>query len=301
MEKTYKNSLYLIGLIFLFCFGLSIFAVYLADAINTKVVLFLFISTLFSSAISVTVLGGFFTSLTSYLLHMRRLFRMDNLSNPLLLRLSSEAPGTYHHSIIVSNMASKAAKTIGADSLLCRVSAYFHDIGKLKNPVFFVENQGFYKNEGHIQSKLNNPQKNAQIIIAHVKDGIKMAEEAHIPQDVINIIAQHHGDSTCVYFYEEAKNKDKTGVKKSDFQYPGPKPQNKNAAVLMLADSLEARARAKEDYNDIKDLVEKTFSDKIKERQLSESGFSEQEIFRLKKIFAEILETMFHPRIEYPK
>ncbi len=300
MEKPYKSGLYIVSLIFLFSFGLSLLGVYFAGVLSTKVALFLFIATLFSSAISVTILGGFFTSLVSYLIHLKRLYRYDNLSNSLLLKLSQDAPGTYHHSILVANMAAGAAKEIGADSLLCRVASYFHDVGKLKNPGFFIENQNPYL-QNTLEAKLNSPQKNAQILIDHVKEGVKIAKGAHLPKEVINIIAQHHGDSTCVYFYDVAKKRDYKNTKKSEFKYEGPKPQSKEAAILMLADCLEASARVKEGYKDIKSLVENTFLDKMKEKQLDFSSLSNKDIFRLKKAFVDTLESMLHPRIEYPK
>lgn len=301
MEKSLKSGLYIVLLIFLTSFGLVILAVYLAGVLNLSIIFYLFFATLLSSAISVTILGGLFTSLIGHLVHIRRFYRLDSLTNPLLLRLSSEAPGTYHHSILVANLASKAAKVVGADSLLCRVASYFHDIGKLKNPGFFIENQPSYKNLNNIEAQLNSPLKNAQIIISHVASGVEIANEAHLPKEVINIIAQHHGNSTCIYFYEQARSKRVPDTKKSDYKYSGPKPQSKEAAIIMLADSLEASARAKNGETDLKTLVEETFSDKINERQLSESVLSQRDLFKLKKVFVENLESILHPRIDYPK
>jgi putative nucleotidyltransferase with HDIG domain len=301
INKTYKSGIYVILSIFILSFSLSLLAIYWAGVWSGKIVIIFFFTTLFSSSISVAVLGGFYTSFIQHLLHLRRLFRLDNLSNSLLLRLSEEAPGTYHHSIIVANLASKAAKEIGADSLLCRVGSYFHDIGKLENPHFFIENHNPYQYDDHFEIKLNSPEKNAQVIINHVKNGIKIAEEMHLPKEIVNLIAQHHGDSLCSYFYDIAKKQNPLGVKKADFQYPGPKPQSKEAAILMLADSLEASARVKEGYSSIKNLVDNVFSDKMREQQLQDCGLSEKEIARLKKSFIASMESLLHPRIEYPQ
>lgn len=299
MEKSLRSSIFIVGLVFLANLVIVNFAIYLAGALSFKIAFYLFLSTLISSALTVTVLGGLFTSLSDYLIHLRKLLKLNNLTNPLLLRLSTEAPGTYHHSVLVADLSSNAAKAIGADSLLCRVSAYFHDIGKLKNPGFFIENQSLVKNGKTAEYQSNTPSKNANIVLDHVKDGIKIAEEAHLPKEVVNIIAQHHGNSVCNYFYELAREQNGGKMKKTNFRYQGPKPQTKEAAILMLADSLEATARVKND--NLKSLVEETFSDKIKEGQLDDCHLSNREISKLKHIFTETLESMLHPRIEYPE
>ena len=298
MNKLFKSSLFIISLIFLSNFGFVLLAVYLTGVLSFKIALYLFAATSVSSALAVTILGGLFTSLSSYILSLRRLFRLDNLTHPLLLRLSTEAPGTYHHSILVANLSSKAAKAIGADSLLCRVASYFHDIGKLKNPGFFIENQTVRINS--LESQSNNLLNGAKKILEHVQEGVNIAEKNHLPKEIINLIAQHHGNSLCSYFYQLAKEKNPLKAKRSDFRYEGPKPQTKESAILMLADSLEAKIRAKNDISDLKKLVEGTFLDKIQDKQLIDSQLSQKEIFKLKKVFEKAIESMFHPRIEYP-
>lgn len=296
MENSLKSSFLIVSLVFLVSFGIVLFFVFLAGVLSFKVALYLFIATLISSTFTVTILGGLFTQLSSHLVHMRRLLRLDNLNHPLLLRLSAEAPGTYHHSILVSNLSSKAAKAIGADALLCRISSYFHDIGKLKNPNFFIENQVSSKNKEEEKSS----SKNAQKIIEHAKEGIKMAEEVHLPKEIVDLIAQHHGTSFCGYYYQRAKEQNPTQTRRGDFRYPGPKPQTKEATILMLADSIEARTRARNDLSDLKKIVEEDIFEKIQEKQFSESGLSQREIFKLKQSFIESLESMLHHRIEYP-
>ncbi|MCX6807046.1 MAG: HDIG domain-containing protein [Candidatus Berkelbacteria bacterium] len=300
MEKSLRSSILIIGSIFLINFMLAILAVFFADALDLKVAFLLFLASIISSAIAITVIGGYFTSLSTYLIHIRRLYKLNNLTNPLLLRLSKEAPGTYHHSVLVADLTSKAAKAVGVDSMLCRVSSYFHDIGKLKNPTFFIENQGLMKETNNHSSQEKSPTQKAKIVIDHVRDGIKMARDAHLPMEVINMIAQHHGNSLCSYFYEEAKEKDSSRIKKSDFRYDGPKSQTKEAAILMLADSIEAVARVKNNSVDNKKLVEDIFLDKESEKQLDDCGFSLRELATLKNTFADTLNSMHHLRIEYP-
>lgn len=298
MDKLLKSSFFVVTLIFLLSFGLALLAVSLAGVFSFKLAIYLFLATLISSIVSVTILGGFFTSLSSYLIHLRRLFRLNNITHPLLLRLSTEAPGTYHHSVLVADLSSRVAKAVGADSLLCRVSAYFHDIGKLKEPRLFIENQITSEENNLKTSQADSPKKSVKQILEHVKEGIKIAEEAHLPKEVINLIAQHHGTSFCYYFWRLAKER-KLEIRRSDFRYEGPKPQTKEATILMLADSLEAKTRVKNSNFSLKGLVEETISEKTEDGQLKESHLSQKEIYKLKQVFVETLESMQHQRIEY--
>jgi hypothetical protein len=300
MEKSLKNSFYIIVLIFLLSYGLTLFAIVLGGVFSLKITLYLFIATLISSLITVTILGGLFTSLGSYLVNIRRLYRLNNITHPLLLRLQTEAPGTYHHSILVANLASSIAKKVKADSLLCRVAAYFHDIGKLKNPGFFIENQ-MLKNENiNSEAGTESPLKKARKIIEHVKEGVEMAKEYHLPKEVISIIAQHHGTTLCNYFYELSKEKNPIRTKRTNFRYEGPKPQTKEAVILMMADALEAKIRVPNNLSDIEKLVKELFAEKIKDGQFADSGLSQKEVFKIEQAFVEALKNMYHPRIEYP-
>ena len=166
------------------------------------------------------------------------LLELSNPNNPLLRRLMTEAPGTYYHSIMVGNLAEGAAEAVGADQLLTRVGAYYHDIGKIKRPYFFVENQFSGANP---HQKLS-PNLSALIIGSHVRDGVEMARQHRLPVIIQDIIGQHHGNSLISFFYQQAlenKGKDKQQVKEDQFRYDGPPPQTKEAAIIMLADTVE--------------------------------------------------------------
>lgn len=233
-----------------------------------------------------------------FLVTYRRLLRLENLSHPLLIRLSKEAPGTYHHSLTLANMSHQAAKVIGADALLCRVAAYYHDIGKLKNPSLYVENQK--KEEGKALDKPSYEL--AQEIIGHVKEGIKLLEEHNFPKEVINFIPEHHGTTLVSFFYNQLKAEGKKVLKK-DFRYPGPKPLSKETAILMLADSVEAQSRTKEKLTEpiIKEIVNELVAQRLNEGQLDLSGLTATDIKKISKSFVDSLMTIYHDRIEYPK
>lgn len=293
-DKILKQDILYIFLIFVLSFALNLLAVALVHHLTPLVILSLFLSTSISFLVIVTILGGVFTSLSASLHYIRRLIKLTNLTNPLLLRLSSDAPGTYHHSVIVADLSSKAAKAIGADSLLCRVASYFHDIGKLSNPKMFIENQ----KQGFNIHNFNQPLESVNIIKSHISEGIKMAKAAHLPNDIINLIAQHHGTSLCGSFYEEAK-KQNPNIKQDDFRYNGPKPQSKEAGIIMLADAIEAKTRVENNPYNYRKIVEETILEKIKDKQLDESSLSNREIARLKKSFEESLKNIAHRRIEY--
>ncbi|MFA6531932.1 MAG: HDIG domain-containing metalloprotein [Patescibacteria group bacterium] len=236
------------------------------------------------------------------LLVARRMNRLENLSSPLLLRLSTEAPGTYHHSLNVSDLAHKSAKAIGTDSLLVRTAAYYHDIGKLSNPSLFTENQGktTEKPESDLQDSVLTD--SAHAIISHVAEGIKIARKQHIPEEIIDLIAQHHGTTTAGYFYQRAKN---LGIKakKADFRYPGPNPLSKQAAILMLADSVEASARTLSKHSDeeIRKIVQEVVNEKVSDGQLKKSHLSPSEIEIIQSTLEENLVAIYHQRIEYKK
>lgn len=227
---------------------------------------------------------------------LRRLLRFESLSHPLLLRLSYEAPGTYHHSINVSILAQKAAKSIGADSLLVRVGAYYHDIGKLENPIQFIENQSGA--EIPQTEDAESIRKSAKSIICHVKKGIEIAQKNFLPENIINLIAEHHGTTKVLYFYEKAKEKG-LKIKKTDFKYDGPAPQSKEAGILMLADSCEAAARAVTDLTRerISEIVEGAILDKINDGQMKSTGLAESELATVKNSLFETLCSIYHQRM----
>src|SRR5207248_5822081 len=184
---------------------------------------------------SFAVLGRLFGILTSM-----QLLELANPTQPLLRRLLMEAPGTYHHSIMVGNLAERAAELIGADSLLVRVAAYYHDVGKLERPWAFIENQA--DSLANVHDTLD-PVASAQVIAAHVTDGVKLAEKYRLPPKVREMIPQHHGTRTISFFYQQASERSTESVDAALFTYPGPRPQSREAAILMLSDSTEAAAR----------------------------------------------------------
>jgi putative nucleotidyltransferase with HDIG domain len=232
-----------------------------------------------------------------------QLLELANPTQPLLRRLLMEAPGTYHHSIMVGNLGERAAEEVGADPLLVRVGAYYHDIGKLRRPYFFVENQAGGEN---VHETLE-PEVSADIIRAHVRDGVELCEQYGVPPAVRGLIPQHHGSRLVSFFYDQAvEAAEATGQTPPDparFKYPGPRPQTKEGAILMLADSVEAAARASRDHSAeaITALVEKLVMGRVAEGQLDDCDLTLRDIQRIKDAFRAILIGMYHPRIEYPE
>lgn len=237
---------------------------------------------------------------------MNTKFTLAELANPnneLMRRLIIETPGTYHHSLVVANLAETAAYEIYANETLAKVGALFHDIGKLSNPQYFSENQF----GGNIHDKLD-PYISAQMIIKHVMDGIELADKVGLPKVIKDIIAQHHGTTLVKYFYVKcAKEKEATGeiVYEKDFRYPGPIPQSKEAAVVMLADTVEAAVRSfvsgGNDPSGIENLVDSLFKDKLNDGQLNDCRLDLKEIEIVKNSFLKMFNGMYHHRVSYPK
>jgi putative nucleotidyltransferase with HDIG domain len=226
-----------------------------------------------------------------------KLLELANPAHPLLRRLQLEAPGTYHHSIMVGNLAEAAAEAIGADTLLVRVGTYYHDIGKLRRPAFFVENQvGIENPHERMTSSLS-----ALTVAAHVRDGIELAREYGLPQAIIDFIPQHHGTSLLAYFYHQALERGDP-VEESAFRYDGPKPQTRESAILMLADATEAAVRSlnRPTPDRLGETVRRIVRDKLEDRQLDECPLTFRELDRVGAAFVRILSGMLHPRLEYP-
>lgn len=231
-----------------------------------------------------------------------RLMELSDLNSDILKRMLLTVPGTYNHSILLANLAEAACRKIGANPLLARVGAYYHDIGKMENPEYFVENQ-----TGDNKHNELNPRLSATVIRSHTKLGIIKGRELHLPEEVINMIASHHGDGVISYFYRKAQELEGANVSKVDFSYPGPRPKTKEASVVMLADVVEAACRAKiakEKVNDLNEFFSRTIDTLVKAKieadQLSESELSMGEITVVKQTFAEILTGYYHARIDYP-
>ncbi len=226
------------------------------------------------------------------------LLELASPDQPLMKELISKAPGTYSHSVVVGNLAAAAAQEIGADALLARVGAYYHDVGKIKRSAFFVENQprGF---NGHDRIK---PNLSALVISSHVREGVELARKHRLPREIIDIIRQHHGTTLIRYFYARALEEGTEGVSESRFRYPGERPRSKEAALVMLADAVEASAKAMDKPSAVK--LEQTARNIIEERlrdgQLAESNLTLGDLERIALAFTRILSGMYHERVEYP-
>jgi putative nucleotidyltransferase with HDIG domain len=259
--------------------------------------------------ISVTLLARLFGILTPY-----QLLELAHPRQPLLRQLAQDAPGTYYHSMIVGNLAEKAVEEIGGDPLLTRVGVFYHDIGKMLHPAYFIENQ---VNMQNIHDTLD-PCTSARIIINHVTEGIDLAREAKLPAPIIDMIAQHHGTTRTEFFYQKAKEKDGESVDELIFRYPGPIPQTKENAVVMLADAVEAATRAanragrlnvsaKDGETEaartaaIRTIVNRIVQDRLTSGQLADAPLTMRDLDVIERTFVAVLDGMYHPRIDYPE
>ena len=221
-------------------------------------------------------------------------------NQPLLKRLQFEAPGTYHHSLMVSNLCEAAAEAIGANPILARVGAFYHDIGKLKRPLFFVENQSYFGIENP-HTKLN-PRLSKMVITAHPKDGVELAKEYGLPPVINNFILQHHGEGLASYFYNQAvKEEGAENVKEEQFRYTGPKPNSKETAILMIADAVESAVRSLKNptSEEIEKIIDKIIVERLNDGQLSDSPLTLHDIKVIAATFSRILRGMQHNRIKY--
>jgi putative nucleotidyltransferase with HDIG domain len=233
-----------------------------------------------------------------------RLVELSDLNSPILKRLFSVAPGTYSHSLMVANLAEAACQEIGANPLLARVGAYYHDIGKMDNPDYFVENQTVYNKHEDIAPRLS-----ATVIRSHVKLGVEKARSLGLPKEVTDIIAEHHGNSVISWFYHEALKREnpeshsKSGVNMEDFAYPGSPPRSRESAVVMLADVTEAAVRTlkRPSASRLEKYIQELIMAKFEHGQLSESELTFRDLETIKKAFVRVLAGHYHARIEYPK
>lgn len=230
-----------------------------------------------------------------------KLLELSNPNNPLLRKLLMEAPGTYHHSMLVANLAEMAAEEVGANPVVARIGSYYHDVGKTERPYFFGENQMGGENP---HNKIT-PNLSAMIIISHVKDGLELAKKHNLPQVIQDIIAQHHGTTLVKYFYYTMKNNSENpdDIDENDYRYPGPIPNSKEAGVVMLADSTEAAVRSiKEPTKEkISDMVNNIINDKLSSGQLNNCDLTLKDIEKIRTCFLTTLNGIYHHRIEYPK
>lgn len=253
------------------------------------------------AGIIVTGLIPLFEMIFQYTTNVK-LLELANLDRPILRELMVQAPGTYHHSVIVGALVEAAGEAIGANHLLAKVSAYYHDLGKLKKPLYFVENQGGGENR---HEKLA-PSMSSLILISHIKDGVELARQNKLGQDIIDIIREHHGTSVISYFYQKAREgqgEGKPEINDEDYRYPGPKPQTKEAGLVMLADAVEAASRTLVDPTParIQGLVQKIINNFFSDGQLDDCELTLKDLHLIASTFNKILTGIFHRRIEYPE
>lgn len=257
------------------------------------------------------ILNGILSSLLAFLiiligesfLNVPTIFKLQELSqfsSPMLKKLFNTAIGTYNHSIIVGNLAEAASLEIGANALLAKVGGYYHDIGKLENPEYFIENQNSYNKHNKLKPSISTA-----IIKAHVKIGVERAKQSKLPQKVIDIIEQHHGNTLIRYFFEEALKKDpevKDSINKMNFHYQNKNPEFPEAAIVLLADQVEAATRSLKKYTitNIEKVIDNVVDNNFQEGILDNSGLTLKNITKIKKTFIKSITGMYHPRIEYP-
>ncbi len=240
---------------------------------------------------------------------------LADLNHPLLKQMTIEAPGTYHHSLVVATLAETAAEAIGASAIMCRVCSYFHDIGKMKKPAYFIENIG----DGHNPHDDLTPNMSALIVMAHVKDGVDMAIKHKMNAEIVNVILEHHGNSLIRFFYhralkqrdeikkqfEEGKahEEDIPEVKEESFRYSGPRPRTRESAIISLADTVESASRSlqKPTPKKIDELIDELFKERLNDGQLDDAALTLADLATIKKSFSTTLRSMMHSRIEYPK
>ena len=229
-----------------------------------------------------------------------KLMELGNQNHPLLRRLMMEAPGTYHHSMVVANLAEAAAEKIGANALLARTGAYFHDVGKLKRPLYFKENQM----GGENPLDITDPYVSAAIVTTHTRDGLQLCQKYHLPPEIQQIVVEHHGDTPVMFFYHKAlQQSDGKPVEINDFRYDGTRPATKEAAIVMLADTIEAAVRSMHNPTPdaIEEFIEQLVRGKLEDGQLSHSPLTLKDIDDICDAFITVLSGVYHERIEYPK
>ena len=293
MKRFFKHLFYPVLLGFPFVF-------YSNYEFQTQQTMFIFLFLLLSGFLSF-LLPVILMPYLSYVFEDSSVLLWAELSNPnqpLLKDLITQAPGTYHHSLMVANISANCVEAIGGDSQLARVACYYHDIGKLEHPLFFIENL-----PGHMESphKMLSAEESVHIIFNHVTKGVEILKQHQLPQAVIDICAQHHGTTLMKYFYAEAL-KNNPDVKEEDFRYPGPKPQTKEAAIINIVDSAEAATRAMKEptLEKVEALVHSIIMNRLEDEQFVECDITMKEIAIVEKMIVTSLNGTFHSRIEYP-
>ncbi|MBE6350499.1 MAG: HDIG domain-containing protein, partial [Spirochaetaceae bacterium] len=286
LELAITNTIYLVLLYIIFRGSVE------------KIALFDILGIAFNGFISGILALGFLTPLESLLntASVFRLMDLSDLNSPLMKKMLLTAPGTYNHSMLVATLAENAAHAIGANALLARVGAYYHDIGKLEQPEYFVENQ----REGNKHDEIN-PRLSVSVIRRHVKKGKEKAQQMRFPQEVIDIISQHHGNSVIGYFYAEAKKLDEN-VSPEEFSYQEDPPSSRESAIVMLADTVEASTRTLErpSVSRLEKFIRQRIMEKYEHHQLDKSALTFNDLDTILDSFVKILGGYYHSRIEYP-
>lgn len=249
---------------------------------------------------SFTLAGIYVLSAVAGVTTFLQLMELSRPTHPLFRQLLLKAPGTYHHSIMIGNLAERAAEAVGADALLVRVAAYYHDIGKITSPHYFVENQ---TGDANPHDELDDPQKSAEIIIGHITEGVRLARKHRLPPVIVDFIRQHHGTTRVEYFYRKACERNGAeAVDESQYRYPGPRPQSREAAILMLADAVEATVRAEKpaDIEGVDAVVCRIIQQKLDEGQLVDTDLTLRDLEIIRRVFVQTLSGMYHSRVVYP-
>ena len=284
----------LIGLIIFFN-SVFIFPAFYAEAINERSLTFLILLASFFSASTIFFLYVYILSNTNKESNLNKKFpRLESLNHPLLLRLSVEAPGSYHHSINVANLSHQAAKSIGANAALVRIASYYHDAGKIIHPEVYIENQTKVRSKSQ---NLSEFRKISRIITRHTSIGKKIAEENNLPEEIIQIISEHHGTTMAKFLYDESRLLGKIDIK--EFRYPGPKPQTIESVIVMIADCVEAATKGTRELNkkNISQIVDSVIEEKISEKQFSNVAISPNSLQRIRNSLIKTLSLMYHQRI----
>ncbi|WP_455331372.1 HD family phosphohydrolase [Exiguobacterium profundum] len=301
--KIQRKRLFLSGVLLGFVNIIMVIALLLLRNVQVSWEMAMYLSgfAVISALLSIVLTFGFLPFLEPWfgVLSSGRLVELMSPTHPLLRKLLMEAPGTYHHSMMVANLAESACEAIGADGLLARVASYYHDLGKTERPLHFIENQ---QGGGNPHDRLT-PEESADIIMAHPYDGADLLRRYKLPKEIIDIAEQHHGTSLLKYFYVKAKEDRDKEVLESRFRYPGPKPQSREAAVVMIVDSIEAAVRSQKQPTPekIRMLVRTIIRDKLADGQFEECELTTKEIWRVGESACETLTGLFHERIEYPE
>lgn len=302
MRNVRKRSSVMTTSLGVACVNIAFIAFYLLlsqSNYGPKELLFYLSAAIVSAIVSGALMLGLLPFVESAfgMLSTYRLVELSNPNHPLLKKILVETPGTYHHSVMVANLADAACEEVGANGLLARVGCYYHDIGKTRRPGFFVENQMGSNPHDNLPAVTSK-----DIIIAHVEDGVKILEKHKMPKEIVDIARQHHGTSLVKFFYYKEK-KENPDVNEADYRYAGPKPQTKEIAIISVADSVEAAVRSMKNptADAIQQLIHSIIQDKLQDGQFDECDISLRELQRIEHVFCETLKGIFHSRIEYPK